>query len=106
MSNGLPVIALNHQGMRAFVPEDASIKVPVKSPEQVINDLARAFETFGSNPERRLAMSRAALVFAQEQTWTRRAEAMNKLYAELMKGTAGGRPEVIPVEGVRTHRSA
>jgi glycosyltransferase involved in cell wall biosynthesis len=106
MSNGLPVIALNHQGMRAFVPEDASIKVPVKSPEQVINDLARAFETFGSNPERRLAMSRAALVFAQEQTWTRRAEAMNKLYAELMKGTAGDRPEVIPVEGVRTHRSA
>jgi glycosyltransferase involved in cell wall biosynthesis len=104
MSNGLPVITLNHQGMRAFVPEEASIKVPVESPEQVIDDLARAFEAFGSSPERRLAMSRAALAFAEEQTWTHRAETMNKLYAEMMKGTTGEMTEV--VSGVPTHRSA
>jgi glycosyltransferase involved in cell wall biosynthesis len=82
MSNGIPIIALNHQGMKAFVPDEASIKVPVERPEQVIQDMARAFERFASNREERLAMSRAALAFAQEQTWTRRAETMNRFYAE------------------------
>jgi glycosyltransferase involved in cell wall biosynthesis len=104
MSNGLPVIALNHQGIRAFVPDDASIKVSVESPEQVIRDLARAFEDFAENPERRPAMSRAALAFAEGQTWTRRAEMMNKLYAEVMNRTKGDATEVIL--GVPTHRSA
>ena len=104
MSNGLPVIALNHQGVRAFVPDDASIKVSVVSPEQVIHDLARAFEAFAENPERREAMSRSAVAFAEGQTWTRRAEMMNKLYAEVMNQATGNATEVVP--GVPTHRSA
>jgi glycosyltransferase involved in cell wall biosynthesis len=98
MSNGLPVVALNHQGIRAFVPDDASIKVPVNSPQQVIRDLAHAFDVLGSNPELLLTMSRAALAFAETQTWQRRAESMNKLYADTMKGTEAN---VVP-----THRSA
>ena len=104
MANGLPIIALNHQGIRAFVPDEASIKVPVNSPEQVINDLARAFEAFATHPERWLAMSRAALAFAEEQTWRRRAEKMNKLYAEMMNGRVDRLPEVIP--DIPKHRSA
>jgi glycosyltransferase involved in cell wall biosynthesis len=88
MSNGLPVIALNHQGMRAFVPDDASIKVPVHSPDQVITDLANAFDVLASNPELQRTMSKAALAFAENQTWRRRAETMNELYAETVKGTA------------------
>jgi glycosyltransferase involved in cell wall biosynthesis len=89
MSNGLPVIALNHQGIQAFVPDDAAIKVPVKSPQQVISDLAHAFDVLGSNTQLKLAMSRAALAFAENQTWKRRAETMNELYTETMNGTAG-----------------
>jgi glycosyltransferase involved in cell wall biosynthesis len=88
MSNGLPVVALDHQGVRAFVPDDASIKVPVNSPHQIIKDLAHAFDVLGSNPELLLTMSRAALAFAEKQTWKRRAESMNKLYADTMNGTA------------------
>jgi glycosyltransferase involved in cell wall biosynthesis len=89
MSNGLPIIALNHQGIRAFVPDDAAIKVPVKSPQQVITDLAHAFDVLGSNPQLKLSMSRAALAFAENQTWKRRVERMNELYAGTMNGTAG-----------------
>jgi glycosyltransferase involved in cell wall biosynthesis len=98
MSNGLPVVALNHQGIRAFVPDDASIKVPVNSPQQVTRDLAQAFEVLGSNRELLLTMSRAALAFAEKQTWKRRAESMNKLYADTINGTEAN---VVP-----THRSA
>jgi glycosyltransferase involved in cell wall biosynthesis len=98
MSNGLPVVALNHQGIRAFVPDDACIKVSVNSPQQVINDLAHAFDVLRSNPELVRTISRAALAFAEKQTWERRAESMNELYAETMNGTEAN---VFP-----THRSA
>jgi len=89
MSNGLPVIALNHQGIRAFVPDDAALKVSVNSPQQAISDLADAFDVLGSNPQLKQSMSKAALSFAESQTWQHRAEAMNELYAETMSGEPG-----------------
>ena len=88
MSYGLPAIALNHQGMRAFVPDDAALKVSVNSPEQVIKDLADAFDVLGANPQLKQSMSKAALAFAEGQTWQRRAEKMNELYTETMNGKA------------------
>jgi glycosyltransferase involved in cell wall biosynthesis len=108
MSNGLPIVALNHQGIQAFVPEEASIKVPVNSPSQVIDDLARAFESLGENPESLLAMSEAALAFAEQQTWRRRAEAMNRLFAEVINGTIGSPTGMtgLQFEEVPSHRSA
>jgi glycosyltransferase involved in cell wall biosynthesis len=89
MSYGLPAIALNHQGIRAFVPDDAALKVSVNSPQQVISDLANAFDVLGSNPQLKQSMSNAALAFAESQTWQRRAEKMNELYAGTMNGAAG-----------------
>jgi glycosyltransferase involved in cell wall biosynthesis len=88
MAHGVPIVTLNHQGMRAFVPEDAAIKIPVKTPEQIIRDFAHAIEALVSNPGSMRKMSQAAYVFANEQTWTRRAEMMNILYGELVKGVA------------------
>jgi glycosyltransferase involved in cell wall biosynthesis len=92
MAHGLPIVTLNHQGMRAFVPEDASIKVPVSTPEQVIRDFALAIEALVSNPGSMRKMSQAAYAFANEQTWTRRAERMNVLYGELVTGN-GNSPQ-------------
>jgi glycosyltransferase involved in cell wall biosynthesis len=108
MSNGLPIVALNHQGIQAFVPEEASIKVPVNSPSQVIDDLARAFESLGANPKSLLTMSEAALAFAEQQTWRRRAEAMNRLFAEVINGTIGSPTNMtgLQFEEVPSHRSA
>jgi glycosyltransferase involved in cell wall biosynthesis len=89
MSYGLPAVALNHQGMRAFVPDDAALKVSVNSPEQVINDLADAFDLLGSNTQLKQSMSKAALSFAESQTWRHRADKMNELYAETTNDSAG-----------------
>jgi hypothetical protein len=75
--------------MRAFVPDDAALKVSVNSPQQVISDLADAFDVLGSNPHLKQSMSSAALAFAESQTWQRRAEKMNGLYAETMNGQPG-----------------
>ena len=88
MAHGLPIITLNHQGMRAFIPKDAAIKIDVKTPEQIIRDLAIAIEALVLSPSSMRKMSQAAYVFANEQTWTRRAEMMNTLYDELVRGKA------------------
>jgi glycosyltransferase involved in cell wall biosynthesis len=88
MSHGLPIITLNHQGMRAFVPENAAIKIPVTTPEQIIRDFALAIDALVSNPDSMHKMSEAASAFANEQTWTRRAEMMNILYGELVNEVA------------------
>ncbi|HEY4051191.1 MAG TPA: glycosyltransferase [Acidobacteriaceae bacterium] len=84
MAHGLPIVTLNHQGMRAFVPEDASIKVPVKTPKQIIRDFAVAIEALVSNPDFLRKMSEAAHAFANQQTWTHRAEMMNEIYLDLV----------------------
>lgn len=86
--HGLPIVTLNQHGMRAFVPEDAAIKIAVGAPDQIIRDFAIAIETLASNPDRMRKMSRAAYIFANEQRWTLRAERMNTLYHKLVAGTA------------------
>lgn len=84
LAHGLPVVTLNQHGMRAFVPEDASVKIPIGTPEQIIRDLAIAMETLASNPDCIREMSQAAYRFANEQTWKHRAEIMDVLYHELV----------------------
>jgi len=86
MAHGLPIITLNHQGMRAFILDDAAVKIPVTTPEQIIRDFALAIDTLVSNPDSMRKMSKASSAFANEQTWPRRAEMMNTLYGELIKG--------------------
>ena len=84
LSNGLPVVTVNHQGVGAFVPEDASIKVPVSSLDDTVKDLALAIQALASEPDYRSEMSRGALRFAEQQTWRRRAELMRGLYREVI----------------------
>jgi glycosyltransferase involved in cell wall biosynthesis len=74
--------------MRAFVPEDAAIKIPVTTPDQIIRDFALAIDTLVSNPDSMDKMSKASSAFANEQTWPHRAEMMNALYGELVKGSS------------------
>jgi glycosyltransferase involved in cell wall biosynthesis len=88
LAHGLPIVTLNQHGVRAFVPEDAAIKIAVGTPQQIIRDFAIAIETLASSPDIIRKMSQAAYIFASEQTWTHRAEMMNTLYHKLVKGTA------------------
>jgi glycosyltransferase involved in cell wall biosynthesis len=95
MAHGLPIVTLNHQGMRAFVPEGASIKVQVRTSKQIIRDFAVAIEALVSNPAVLRKMSDAACAFANQQTWTHRAEMMNEIYVDLMSGSDDRAKELI-----------
>lgn len=86
MSQGLPIITLDHHGARDFVPEKASIKVPVSDAEGTANALARAIETFYELPaSEKGAMAEAAFAFSQQHSWPRKAEQMVKYYQKVLR---------------------
>ncbi|RPD44969.1 glycosyltransferase [Hymenobacter sediminis] len=74
MATGLPIITLNHQGARTFLPAAAAIKVPVEVPSVTTAALARAVEHLASHPAERLRMGRASYEFACAQTWPARIQ--------------------------------
>ncbi|MCC3158528.1 glycosyltransferase [Hymenobacter sp. 15J16-1T3B] len=83
MACGLPIITLNHQGARDFIPDSAAIKVPVTTPEATSAALARAVEQLAAAPRRRAAMGRAAYEYALTQTWPARAARFRALLGPL-----------------------
>ena len=85
MGCGLPIITLNHQGARDFVPEDAGIKVPVTNPTQTSTAIAQAVEHMYRNIEQRREMGRIAYEYASTQTWSMKARQMSEYYQELIE---------------------
>lgn len=83
MSQGLPIITLDHHGARDFVPAGAGIKVPVINPTETVNALAQAVEYMFKNPQERLQMGKIGYEFAKTQTWKQKALKMNEYYKEL-----------------------
>lgn len=90
MGAGLPIITLDHQGARDFIPPAAALKAPVTAPVETVAALARAVEECYHHPVRRVAMGRAGYAFACTQTWPARGQRMQQLVDELL----GWRPPV------------
>jgi glycosyltransferase involved in cell wall biosynthesis len=84
MAAGLPIIALDHQGVGAFVPGAAGVKVPVTVPCETIDGLARAIRTVAGSANLRNRMGQAGWEFAWTQTWARRTQLMCRYYEEAM----------------------
>jgi glycosyltransferase involved in cell wall biosynthesis len=85
MALGLPIITLNLHGARDLVPDNASIKVAVMRPRQVVRDLAAAVDRFAVlGPAEKERMSTSALECAAEHTWEKRSGAAVRLYQRLV----------------------
>lgn len=85
MASGLPVVTLAHQGVGAFVPPEAGIKVAVSSPRETVHRLASAIRKLVNSEHLRSEMGRAAWEFARTQTWTRRAAVMSLYYEDIVR---------------------
>ncbi|SHJ59112.1 Glycosyltransferase involved in cell wall bisynthesis [Hymenobacter daecheongensis DSM 21074] len=88
MATGLPIITLNHQGARTFIPNAAAIKVPAEQPDEATAAMARAVEYVYDHPAERLAMGRAGYDFAMAQTWPQRMDRLLTMLRELGLDTA------------------
>jgi glycosyltransferase involved in cell wall biosynthesis len=96
MADGLPIVTLDHQGVRAFVPPEAGIRVPVTTPTDTIASLADGLRRLGQSWEVRVKMGDAAWTYARSQTWERRAAQIVSLEA-----AASGLPLIVtPLYGV------
>jgi glycosyltransferase involved in cell wall biosynthesis len=85
LAQGLPIIGLNHQGVRDFVPDNASIKVAVTNPTETVQGLAKAIEYMFEHPEKRLEMGRVGYEFSKQYTWKQNAIKMSQYYQEVAK---------------------
>jgi glycosyltransferase involved in cell wall biosynthesis len=89
MAMGLPIITLDLHGAHDWVPDGASLKVPVGTPEETVRNLAGTIEEYALlSPARRNQMSTHAWNFAKAQSWSARAEFCERLYQEILSGAA------------------
>jgi glycosyltransferase involved in cell wall biosynthesis len=89
MAQGLPIIGLDHQGVRDFVPDGAGIKVPVTNPTETSKALAEAIEYIYKHPEERSKMGKIGYEFAINYTWKQNALRMSEYYKEITKQKIG-----------------
>ena len=96
MAIGLPVLALDHQGVGSMIPERAAIKVPVRSPALTIQALAEGIRALAASPDLGRQLSRAARAHAASESWQRRAARMDALYRRCLQsrpGLVGSHPD-------------
>lgn len=89
MASSLPILTLDHQGVGAFVPPEAGIKVPVTEPGETVAGLAAGIERLAKDPELRARLGAAGWRFISAQTWDYRAEKMAVFYEEILERQAG-----------------
>jgi glycosyltransferase involved in cell wall biosynthesis len=86
MAYGMPVLTLNLHGQAELVDDETGIRVAVRTPEQVVADLARAIEWLYAHPTERQAMGRAAERFARSLAWDSKiTEVVEQLYTPLLE---------------------
>lgn len=85
MSQALPIIAFDHQGVGYFVPSEAAIKIPVTTPEKDIRAFAEGIRKLYYYPELRQHMGRVAWEYARSEMESVRTLRMLELYREVLK---------------------
>jgi glycosyltransferase involved in cell wall biosynthesis len=85
MSQGLPFIALSMSGARDFLPSEGGLSVELgQNVTETVCALSRALDDFATlTIEQRNHMSEIAWHAAQEFAWSRRAETMLEIFAQV-----------------------
>lgn len=100
LSQGVPVVCLDHCGFHDVVTPECGIKVPVHAPRQVERDLAAALEKLWSDEPLRRGLGENALLRVKDFSWERKAERVNAIYQNQV-GPASSNPELSPASGRR-----
>jgi glycosyltransferase involved in cell wall biosynthesis len=90
LAAGVPVICLDHQGMRDVVTEKCGIKVPVIAPRSTIEELAHAIGRLARDVDLWERLSVGAIQRGEEFLWSRQGERMMAIYREVLDAGATG----------------
>jgi glycosyltransferase involved in cell wall biosynthesis len=80
MARAVPLITVDHQGAAAHIPDRATIRIPVRDPEEAVASLAATIRRLTNTGEELRRLSAASLDVARTHLWPKRAEYMNALY--------------------------
>jgi len=89
LSNGVPIVCLDHQGAGDVVTPSCGVKIPVTDPATVIKGFRQALADLGMQPSRLDELSRGARERAREYLWDRKGEKMAALYRSVIAARAG-----------------
>ena len=84
LAYGLPVICLDHFGMKDVVNAECGVKIPPDNLDQIIREFAQAIEAIGMDENLRYQMAIAAQRAAQRLTVKRKAEVINEVYDRIL----------------------
>ncbi len=87
MAAGRAVVCLDLGGPALQVSEETGIKVPARTPEQVVRDLATAFSRLAGDPTLRTRFGHAAQRrVGVDFNWDKKGEWMNRVYSSTVNG--------------------
>lgn len=79
-ARGLPIMTLDHHGARDHLPDSIAIKIPVGSGARTVDALACAILDVAADRSRLPTMSTAAVAWATQHTWEKKAEECERIY--------------------------
>lgn len=85
MARGAPTICLDHQGAGEIVTVECGVKIPVTSPNRVIQDLADALISLYRDEQRLQNLSAGALRRIREFTWDAQGDRMADVYRQVIE---------------------
>lgn len=84
LSHGLPVIAPDLFGFSNVITGQCGIKIPVRSQQQFVADLAQAINAIEANEMMRQKMAEGASQRAKDFTWTQKAQTIDGIYSQVI----------------------
>jgi glycosyltransferase involved in cell wall biosynthesis len=85
MSKGIPTMTLDHCGMSGVVCEKCGIKIPIKSYNQVVDDMAKHIQYIIEHPSAIQTLSEGVHECAKKYMWNGSVNIFNEVYGKLSK---------------------
>ena len=84
-SKAIPTITLDHCGMAGVVSSECGIKIPIRSYQQVLNDIAFAIDDLMEHPEKVTRLSQGTIECSKKFMWKNRIALYDKMYDKVLE---------------------
>lgn len=84
-SKAIPTITLDHCCMAGVVSSECGIKIPIRSYQQVLNDIAFAIDDLMEHPEKVTRLSQGTIECAKKFMWKNRIALYDKVYDKVLE---------------------
>lgn len=85
MSHGVPTLSLDHCGMHDTIDDESGIRIPIRSYNQCINDIAKIIDELINCPQRFKELSDGVVRRAKRYTWTEREKILLECFKLAIK---------------------